>query len=149
MIDIVGTTVCFIIISLILTILIGIYDWKKKKKLTEKFGVMCIIFIAGTVILVAVLGHLYFVAIGMPYDYVALRDSVDEVKSLLLQYVNQSEKSGTMIDIDEGLESLGYKVKLPEMIEKANQKKADINAWLRNPFMPFQNELRAGLPVDW
>lgn len=149
MLDIVGTSVCVIIILLSLTIFVGLHDWKKSKELTGNFGGLCFIFIVVTILLMVWVGCLYFAAIGMPYDYVALRDSVDEVKSLLLQYVNQSEKSGTMIDIDEGLESLGYKVKLPEMIEKANQKKAHINAWLRNPFMPFQNELRAGLPVDW
>lgn len=149
MLDIVGTTVCIIIILLGLTVFVGIRDWKKEKELTDKFGVMCLIFIVVTVLLMATVGHLYFAAIAMPYDYVALRDSVDEVKSLLLQYVNQSEKTGTVIDIDEGLESIGYKGKLPEIIKETNQKKADISAWLRNPFMPFKDELRTGLPVDW
>ena len=97
-----------------------------------------IFLILALIIATVIQGMFYSDAISLPHRYNAACDTLEETKELLLEFENNSE-------LAEGLESFELKKSLNDAIEKKNNLKADINAWLANSFMPYKDVLRDNL----
>lgn len=152
MFDYVQIGIISILLSAIIIIFCGIiyYGYVRRhrdrdnrtlcKALEYVYG-SCIIVIMIAFIITAIWGLSWWDdAVSLPFEYQAAEKTVKEIKELL------TDENAT---IGEGLEAIELKQSIKDAIEKKNDLRADIYAWLYNPFMPFKDVLLERLPPDF
>ena len=130
------------IIVTISVLIYCIYGCIKEEYSREGWGISIFICLCILIFFISVVLMAYNSALYSPYEYNSYCDTIDETKELLTVFEDNT-------DIGQGLEALELKQTISETIKLKNQLHAGIEAYLINPFMPFKDVMRSGLPSDF
>lgn len=112
-----------------------VYFWNREEDVAFFSFWVFIFMFSLTLILIAITWN---IAYGLPYEYIAASDTIEETSELLMKYENLS---GNMGNIGNGLESMELKQRLADSIEYKNNAYQSIRAYLNNPFAVWKGTM--------
>ena len=140
--------VLLLVLVMVITLWYGRYGKNKWDSYDKPFATS--ILVAFIIIAIAfamiVPWFTYCDAIELSANYTCACDTIKETEELLMKY---EDLDGEFGNIGSGLESMELKAELKDAIQTRNDYKSDILSWLNNPFNPFKDVLRRGLPSNF
>ena len=150
MFDYLQLCIITILISALVIVISGViyygYARRQRDRHNLRDNLKCISIVFGFVIFIilfiVIFGALFWwgEATSLPFEYQAACATVDEIKDLI------TDENAT---IGKGLEALELKQSIKDAIEHRNNLRADIYAWLYNPFMPYKGAILERLSPDF
>lgn len=141
----------FTVLALAIIVIIARYYNLKRETdaSTLLFIISLVILVIGCVMVPAYTAITYADAMKLPYEWESAHRNVEDTRKLLSK----------LEDIKPDTTNLGYAIQeygnrlrtqLKRLIERENDIRADVNAWINNPLMPWSKEVRERIPdVYW